>query len=169
MAQRHVRPVLAGHACCRSGELCSASALFGIAAIGCFALRHACRSTHRGDLGLAPAVLSGGDVSHAGAPFCGCQRHWLAFAALPARIAGIYRADLVGAGAGALGIVSAMFALPLEDCLRLIAALAFAAAALAMAGERWRRAAFGLVVLAVPATLAWPATWLEPMPRPTGA
>ena len=142
------------------------AALFGIAAIGCYALASRLPFNPleviwdwRQQFYLAAMYLTLALPFFAAASAIG-----LAFAALPARIAGIYRADLVGAGAGALGIVSAMFALPLEDCLRLIAALAFAAAALAMAGEGWRRAAFGLVVLAVPATLAWPATWLEPMP-----
>ena len=142
------------------------AALFGILAIGCYALASRLPFNPleviwdwRQQFYLAAMYLTLALPFFAAASAIG-----LAFAALPARIAGIYRADLVGAGAGALGIVSAMFVLPLEDCLRLIAALAFAAAALAMAGEGWRRAAFGLVVLAVPATLAWPATWLEPMP-----
>jgi len=142
------------------------AALFGILAIGCYALASRLPFNPleviwdwRQQFYLAAMYLTLALPFFAAASAIG-----LAFAALPARIAGIYRADLVGAGAGALGIVLAMFVLPLEDCLRLIAALAFAAAALAMAGEGWRRAAFGLVVLAVPATLACPATWLEPMP-----
>ena len=46
----------------------------------------------------------------------------LSLAARPAHINAIYRSDLTGAGTGALGIVLAMFALPPEDCLRVVAA-----------------------------------------------
>src|SRR4030095_1166808 len=42
----------------------------------------------------------------------------LTFTAWSGRIGAIYRADLTGAAARALGIVAAMFALPPEDCLR---------------------------------------------------
>jgi hypothetical protein len=90
----------------------------------------------------------------------------LSLAAQPARIGAIYRADLTGAGTGALGIVLAMFALPPEDCLRVIAAAAFGAAAFALAGDGWRRAPVALAIIAVPTALAWPTTWLEPMPSP---
>ena len=60
----------------------------------------------------------------------------LSLAARPARIGAIYRADLTGAGTGALSIVLAMFALPPEDCLRVIAAVAFGAAAFALYRRR---------------------------------
>src|SRR6516225_8848170 len=59
----------------------------------------------------------------------------LSLAARPIRIGAIYRADLTGAGAGALGIVLAMFAFPPEDCLRVIAAVALVAAAIALASD----------------------------------
>jgi spermidine synthase len=90
----------------------------------------------------------------------------LGFAVWPGRIGAIYHADLTGAGVGALGIVATMFALPPEDCLRVIAAGGFGAAALAMSGEGRRWVALGIIVLAVPATLAWPVAWLAPMPSP---
>src|SRR5215831_11183989 len=90
----------------------------------------------------------------------------LSLAARPAQINAIYRSDLTGAGTGALGIVLAMFALPPEDCLRVVAAIGFVAAAFALAGDGWQRAPLALAVIAVPATLAWPATWLKPMPSP---
>jgi spermidine synthase len=90
----------------------------------------------------------------------------LSLAARPARIGAIYRSDLAGAGTGALGIVLAMFALPPEDCLRAIAALAFTAAAFALAGDGRRRAPLALAVISVPAVLVWPAAWLKPMPSP---
>jgi hypothetical protein len=90
----------------------------------------------------------------------------LSLAARTTRIGAVYRADLTGAGMGALSIVLAMFVLPPEGCLRVIAAVAFGAAAFALAGDGWRRAPFALAALAVPAALAWPTTWLEPMPSP---
>ena len=90
----------------------------------------------------------------------------LALAARAARIGAVYRADLTGAGTGALIIVFALFVLTAEDCLRVIAATAFGAAAFALASDGWQRAPFVLAVIAVPAALAWPRTWLEPMPSP---
>ena len=90
----------------------------------------------------------------------------LSLAARPAGIGAIYRADLTGAGTGALGVVLAMFALPPEDCLRVIAAVAFGAAALALASDGWQRAPVALAVIAVPTALAWPTSWLEPVPSP---
>jgi spermidine synthase len=90
----------------------------------------------------------------------------LSLAAWPARISAIYRADLTGAGTGALVIVLAMFTLPPEDCLRVVAVVAFGAAAFALASDGWRRAPLTLAVIAVPAALVWPATWLKPMPSP---
>ncbi|WP_119299626.1 polyamine aminopropyltransferase [Dongia deserti] len=90
----------------------------------------------------------------------------LALAVWPGHIGAIYRADLMGAGAGALGVVAATFVLPLEDCLRVIAASGFGAAALAVTRERRHWAAAAILVVAVPATLAWPAAWLAPTPSP---
>ena len=90
----------------------------------------------------------------------------LALAARPVAIGSIYRADLMGAGLGALAVVAAMFVLLPEDCLRLLAAVAFFAAALAASGDDRRRLALLLLFLAIPAALAWPRAWLEPKPSP---
>jgi hypothetical protein len=90
----------------------------------------------------------------------------LTLAAWPARIGAIYRADLTGAGTSAVAVMSAMFALPPEDCLRGVVAVAFGAAALALAGDGWRRAPLALALVAVPGALIWPAAWLKPMPSP---
>ena len=90
----------------------------------------------------------------------------LSLAARPIQIGAIYRADLTGAGTGALGIALAMFTLPPEDCLRVIAAIALVAAAFALTIDGWRRTLFALAVIAIPAALAWPVTWLKPMPSP---
>jgi hypothetical protein len=90
----------------------------------------------------------------------------LSLAAWPARIGAIYRADLMGAGTGALAFLLASYTLPPEDCLRVVAAVAFGAGALAMAGEGWRRAPIVLALIVLPAVLALPATWLKPNPSP---
>jgi hypothetical protein len=142
--------------------------LFGVTAIGCYALARRLPFNPleviwdwRQQVYLAAMYLT------LAVPFfAAAAAIALGFAASPARIGAIYRADLTGAGAGAIGIMAAMFALPPEDCLRVIAAIAFAAAALAIFGRGQRRAAFGIVVLALPAALAWPAAWLTVMPSP---
>ena len=90
----------------------------------------------------------------------------LGLAAWTARIGAIYRADLAGAAGGAIVVLSLMLVLPPEDCLRIIAAVAFVAAALAALGEGRRQLALGLALLALPVALAWPAAWLRPAPSP---
>jgi len=146
----------------------SLAVLFGVAAIGCYALAWRLPFNPleviwdwRQQLYLAAMYLLLALPFFAAASAVG-----LSLAAWSARIGAIYRADLTGAGVGAVGIVLAMFALPPEDCLRVVAAVAFAAAAFALASEGWGRAPFALAVIAVPAALAWPATWLKPMPSP---
>jgi spermidine synthase len=144
------------------------AALFGVTAIGCYVLARRLPFNPleviwdwRQQLYLAAMYLL------LAVPFfAAASAIALSLSAWPGRIGIIYRADLMGAGAGALGIVAAMFALPPEGCLRVIAAMAFGAAALAIINDGWRRAALGIVVLAVPAALAWPATWLTPTPSP---
>ena len=96
----------------------------------------------------------------------------LALARFGGRIGAIYRADLTGAGVGALLIVVALFALPPADCLRVIGALGLVAAALALLGSgaergaKRRLAAAGLAALAAVSAAAWPADWLRPLPSP---
>jgi len=141
---------------------------FGLAAIGCYALAWRLPFNPleviwdwRQQLYLAAMyLLLALPFFTAGSAF------GLSLAAQPARIGAIYRADLTGAGTGALSIVLAMVVLPPEDCLRVIAAVAFGAAAFALASDGWQRAPFALAVIAVPAALAWPTTWLEPKPSP---
>ena len=60
--------------------------------------------------------------------FFGANCVGLAFTTFGERIDRIYRYDLVGAGAGALGVVAALHLLPPSDCLRVIMGLAIAAA-----------------------------------------
>jgi spermidine synthase len=144
------------------------AALFGVTAIGCYVLARRLPFNPlevvwdwRQQLYLAAMYLL------LAVPFfAAASAIALSLFAWPGRIGVIYRADLMGAGAGAIGIVAALFALPPEGCLRVIAAIAFGSAALPMFSDGWRRAALGLVVLAVPAALAWPAAWLTPTPSP---
>jgi hypothetical protein len=142
------------------------AALFGVTAVGCYVLaRHLPfnpleiiwdwrQQVHLAAIYLLLAVPF----------FAAASAIALVLAAWPGRIGAIYRADLMGAGLGALVVVAAVFALRPEDCLRAIAAIAFAAAALAMYGFGRRAAAFVILLLAAPAALAWPQTWLTPTP-----
>jgi spermidine synthase len=146
----------------------SLAVLFGLAAVGCYALAWQLPFNPleviwdwRQQLYLAAMYLLLALPFFAAGSAIG-----LSLVARTGRIGAIYRADLTGAGMGALGIVLAMFVLAPEDCLRVIAAVAFGAAAFALASDGWRRTPFALAALAVPAVLAWPTTWLEPMPSP---
>ena len=77
----------------------------------------------------------------------------------------IYRADMVGAGLGALAVVLVLMVLPAAAGLRVIGALGLLAAVLAA----WRirgRGRSGLILavaVAVP-VVAWPGDWLQPRP-----
>src|SRR3712207_31681 len=72
----------------------------------------------------------------------------LAFVRFAERISAIYRADLLGAGAGALLIVGLLYVLPAQDCLRVIGGLGLASAALAAWAGAARRAAAAFAALA---------------------
>jgi spermidine synthase len=90
----------------------------------------------------------------------------LAFTQGSERIAAIYRADLLGAGAGALLIVALLYVLPPQDCLRIIGGLGFVAAALIAWDSGARRSAAALAALAVISSAAWPSSWLQLQPSP---
>jgi hypothetical protein len=102
--------------------------------------------------------------------FCGANCVCLAFATFGRQIGRIYRADLVGAGTGALGIVAALFALTPSDSLRLIMGLGIAAAGSVQfsrhasgqsVGHGGRALlAAGLLVAAVLLPLVLPASWV---------
>ncbi len=80
-------------------------------------------------------------------------------------IGAVYRADLVGAGLGALGLVLVLMAAPLDICLRLVGALGFLAAGLALAYAPGRaRAALVVGLAALVTAMAWPDDWLRPQP-----
>jgi len=89
--------------------------------------------------------------------FCGATCIGLAFSRYPGQIGHVYAFDLVGAGIGALGIVGLLFLVFPTTALRIVAVLAFAAAALAamdIARHRWLAvSSLGLVAAAI-------AVWL---------
>jgi spermidine synthase len=96
--------------------------------------------------------------------FCGATCIGLALTAFPDHIGRIYRYDLVGAGAGALGVAAALFLVVPSVALKLVAGLALVAAALASvrtidAARRWRAALITLGALA--ALAAMPPSWTE--------
>ncbi len=141
---------------------------FGLTAVGCYALA---RRLPFNPLEIIwdwrqPVYLAAIYILLAVPFFAGASAVALALAAWPRRIGVIYRADLTGAGLGALGIVAIMFALAPEDCLRVIAATAFGAGALAVYSAGRRHAALAILLLATPTALAWPQTWLTPTPSP---
>ena len=99
--------------------------------------------------------------------FCGAACIGLALACFEVPVGRIYRADLLGAGAGALAIVALLFVIMPGTALKAIGALALVAAALASLAEgrrgRPRAALFALAALAVPALPdAWTALQLSP-------
>ncbi len=93
----------------------------------------------------------------------------LALRELGTEIPRLYRADLVGAGAGALAAVGLLSALPPAGCLRAVGAGGFVAAALALAAlapspGRRRPLPWAVVAAGVATSVGWPAAWLEPRP-----
>lgn len=89
----------------------------------------------------------------------------LSLGRFPARAGHVYRADLCGAGCGAVAIVGVLFVLPAEDCLRVIAALGLLAAAAAMlAAPRQRWLSLPLLLTALLSTALWPQSLLELRP-----
>jgi spermidine synthase len=101
-------------------------------------------------------------------PFtCGATCVGLTFCRFGDRINIVYRYDLIGAGAGALGLVAAMFVLTPEYCLRLIIGTGFTAAAIACVGrEAGRRPAAVLFATGVAGAIVWPQSLLAPLHSP---
>jgi spermidine synthase len=96
-------------------------------------------------------------------PFaCGATCIGLALSAFPDEIGRIYRCDLIGAGAGALGIVAVLFLVFPPAALKFTAGLGLAASVLATllpgaAARRWRAAPFVLGGMAAVALI--PQSW----------
>ena len=79
----------------------------------------------------------------------------------------VYFADLLGAGTGAPAIIAAMFWLPPEQCLKLVAAAGLVAAALILLRKPRRvMPAIGVLLVGIALALPWPAPWLEPRISP---
>src|SRR3989442_958617 len=87
----------------------------------------------------------------------------LALAAFPERIGRIYRYDLMGAAAGAIGLMLALFAFFPDTALRLVALLGLLAAALAISlregGTIQKGRAAVCSVAAIAACAALPPSW----------
>lgn len=87
----------------------------------------------------------------------------LALAAFPERIGRIYRYDLIGAAAGAIGLMLALFVLFPDTALRLVAVLGLLAAALAISlrdsGAIRKGRAAACAVAAIAACAALPPSW----------
>ncbi len=99
--------------------------------------------------------------------FCAANAIGLTLMAYRARSGRIYAADLVGAGAGSLLILTALYVLAPEHALKLLAAAGFAAAVSAAVELRWRRPGWlALSLLGLLATILIPAGWLRPEPGP---
>jgi SAM-dependent methyltransferase len=99
--------------------------------------------------------------------FCGAACIGLALACFDVPVGRIYRADLLGAGAGALGIIGLLCAIMPDTALKAIGALGLAAGALASLADgkngRLRAVAFALAALAMPALPeAWTALQVSP-------
>ncbi|MEZ2132856.1 MULTISPECIES: SAM-dependent methyltransferase [unclassified Sinorhizobium] len=99
--------------------------------------------------------------------FFGATCIGLAFSRHPGQIGRVYAFDLIGAGIGALGIVGLLFLVFPSTALRIVAALGFAAAALAATGMTYHRwLVVGGLGLAAAVTAAWlPPSWTDPGPR----
>ena len=96
--------------------------------------------------------------------FCAANCVGLAFACFPDHIGRIYRYDLVGAGAGALGVVALLFLLFPSPAMRAVAALGPTAATLAMLSRTGRRRLWpvmGLAVVALALASGLPASLTE--------
>ena len=99
-------------------------------------------------------------------PFlCAATGIGLALARLPAQVGRLYRADLLGAGSGALGMLLALGLWSPTVCLTLLGSVGFVAAVLAgldrtVSQPRWLLLALLICGLALPGL--WPQAWITP-------
>lgn len=77
-------------------------------------------------------------------------------------ISRIYRADLLGAAAGAVGVLGLLAVLPPGQGLRAVGAVGFLAAAAAGSRKRSWPGAAALAAGGLALCLAWPASWIDP-------
>ncbi|MEJ8850700.1 SAM-dependent methyltransferase [Variovorax rhizosphaerae] len=148
---------------------CAAAATFGLSAVGCFALAQRVPFNPLEILWdpwqpaylLAIYLLLLLPFLCAGACVC------LALSRFRGQVARIYSFDILGAGAGSLGIVALLFVLSPTDALKVVGALGCAAAALGWiecGGTRRWPAAMLMALCSVPWLL--PVTWTEPVMSP---
>src|SRR4029453_1512028 len=95
--------------------------------------------------------------------FCAATAICLTFTRFVADAPRIYSYDILGAGAGALGIIAAMFAVPPMAALTLVSAVGLAAAALAARPRRSRRRVLAIALLGGVVVLAFAvaADWMR--------
>ncbi|HZA67934.1 MAG TPA: hypothetical protein VE592_13355, partial [Geminicoccaceae bacterium] len=152
-----------------SAAFAAFAALFGISAVACFAL------AERLPFNALELIWDPRQLLYLGALyailivpfFCGAVCIGLALACFAEPVGRIYRADLLGAGIGALGILGLLFLVMPSRALELIGALGLLAAALisaATAGARLRALAYGAgaLLLAFALPPAWTALQLSP-------
>jgi hypothetical protein len=100
--------------------------------------------------------------------FCAATCLCLSYASFPNATHRIYSMDILGASAGCIGIIAALFLVPPEMALRLIASVAFASAAVAAwqlrVSAAWLAAFIALMVIGLILTL--PQDWTELRPSP---
>jgi len=145
------------------------AALFGISAVACFAL------AERLPFNALELIWDPRQLLYLCALyailivpfFCGAVCIGLALACFAEPVGRIYRADLLGAGIGALGILGLLFLVVPSRALELIGALGLLAAALisaATAGARLRALAYsaGALLMAFALPPAWTALQLSP-------
>ena len=148
---------------------CAAAAGFGLAAIGCFMLAQRVPfnplemfwDPRQPAWLLAVYLLLLLPFLCAGACVC------MALSRFRGQVSRIYSVDILGAGAGSLGIVALLFVLSPADALRVIGALGGVAAAVGWieCGARRRWPALALLALA---GLPWllPSDWMAPAMSP---
>ena len=140
------------------------AALFGVTAVACFAL------AERVPFNALELIWDPGQLLYLGALyailfvpfFCGALCVGLALACFAEPVGRIYRADLLGAGAGALGILGLLFLVVPSRALELIGALGALAAALTSLAEpagRARLRALGYAAGAAAMAFALPPAW----------
>jgi spermidine synthase len=145
------------------------AALFGVSAVVCFAI------AERLPFNALELIWDPRQLLWLGAMyailivpfFCGAVCIGLALACFALPVGRIYRADLLGAGLGALGILGLLFLVMPSRALELVGALGLAAAALVSlgaAGGRLRAAVYaaGALAMALALPSAWTALQLSP-------
>jgi hypothetical protein len=97
--------------------------------------------------------------------FCAASCVALAISRFGERAGTVYRADLFGAGLGAVLVVGLLYTLPPQDALRSLGGLGGLAAGVILL-RRAPVVAAALAVAALVLAAAWPAAWLAPQPSP---